>query len=91
MSTFSDEASEIIDRLLLNSDAMIRFRRRWTQIIELAAEHDHDLLVSLLGYPENLPDLENLRPPSNRKPQGVSESFFARRSRGQLPNEIFLA
>ena len=62
----------------------------WIRIVELAAERDDDLLHELLRFPEDLPNLKLCRAPRNTRPEGLADSFFARRQRGELP-EIFLA
>lgn len=46
-----------------------------------------DRLRRLLGYPTDLPNLTTLQPPSNTRPEGIAESHFARRERGELPTE----
>ena len=61
------------------------FRRLWIDIVQLAAQYDPVLFRQLMQYPDDLPDLSLLRPPHNTRPEGVRESFRARRDRGQLP------
>lgn len=79
------EAAKLVDKLLLNSEDCQAFRRRWTNIIQLAQEHSPALYRELLGYPPDLPNLARLRPPDgNSRPQGVEQCCYARRSRGQL-------
>ncbi len=80
------EAARIIRVLCLNSPAWKRWRRMWMRIVELAAESDEDLLRELLGYPKDLPDLRALHPPYNTRPEGIEQSYFARRERGELPD-----
>lgn len=79
------EAAKIIRVLCLNSPAWKHWRRMWMRIVELAAQSDQELLRELLGFPEDLPDLRACRPPHNTRPEGVDESYFARRERGELP------
>jgi hypothetical protein len=74
--------------MCFNSPAWKRWRRIWIRIIEIAAENDRALLCELLGYPEDLPDLKSCRAPENTRREGINESFFARRERGELP-EIY--
>jgi hypothetical protein len=38
-----------------------------------------------MSYPTNLPDLSRLRPPINTKPEGLLNSYYAQRLRGELP------
>jgi hypothetical protein len=90
MTALTHEARDIIDRLLLNSPAMVEYRRQWNRIVRLAIEHDEKLLFRVMGYPSELPDLESLQPPSNERPEGIDQSVHARRQRGDLPSEIYV-
>jgi hypothetical protein len=83
------DADRIIRLLCLNSPGWIRWRRTWIRIIELAAENDFELLQDLLGFPEDLPNLAACRAPRNSRAEGIDQSFFARRERGELP-ELFV-
>jgi hypothetical protein len=83
------EANEIIRLLCLNSPAWIRWRRIWVRIFELAAENDEELLQELLQFPEDLPNLRACRVPQNTRPDGVEQSYFARRERSVLP-QVYL-
>jgi len=38
-----------------------------------------------MGYPDDLPDFSRLKPPGNKKPKGINDSYYARRVRGELP------
>jgi hypothetical protein len=39
-----------------------------------------------MGFPDDLPDLSRLRPPGgNSRPEGIEESYFAQRQRGESP------
>lgn len=85
----TDETEALIRALCLNSPIWKRCRRMWIRIVELAAEFDPELLVELLGFPDDLPNLKNCRAPRNARSEGIEDSFYARRQRGELP-EIFL-
>lgn len=62
-------------------------KRSGPGIINLAEQYDHRLYRELLGFPDDLPDLARLRPPEgNRRPEGIQESCFAQRERGELPS-----
>jgi hypothetical protein len=81
------QARKLIDRLGLNRPRLREYRELWVRIVRLAALHDTTLLRRLLGYPADLPDLSSLRPPEgNARPDGVRQSHFARRQRGELPD-----
>jgi hypothetical protein len=41
-----------------------------------------------MGFPDELPDLARLRPPDgNTRPEGIQESYFAKKTGGVLPSE----
>jgi hypothetical protein len=82
-------AAKIVAVLCLNSPLWKRWRRTWIRIVELAAERDQDLLRELLGFPKELPNLKACRARANIRPEGIQESFCARRERGELP-ELYL-
>ena len=77
------------DLLLLDDPT----RKEWRKIIlELHVLAQRNLLegrssriVRLFAYPPDLPNLSTARPPSNSRPEGINESAFARRERGELP------
>ena len=80
------EARKIIRLLALDAESCNRWRRLWLRNIELAAEYSPDQYAHLMGFPEDLPDLSWLRPPGgNSRPDGVEQSYFAQRHRGELP------
>ena len=85
----NDEARKIIRLLALDSNSCRQRRRMWMRIIELAQEHDRELYLQLMGFPNDLPDLSRLRPPAgNSRPEGISQSWFAKKSRDELPEEF---
>ncbi len=59
---------------------------RWLRIVSMASKHDQTLLAMLLGFPQNLPDLSQKKPPTNSRPEGISESWFAKRQRNEMPD-----
>lgn len=81
-----NEAGELlIKNLRLNNQDYTRFRQLIIQTIRSFFLHDRDTYIQWMRYPQNLPDLSRLKPPSNTKPEGVNDSFYARHCRGELP------
>ena len=79
-------AKRIIARLALNRPSYCRFRRLWISVFQMARDDNPELLRQVLGFPTDLPDLSKLRPPGgNAKPDGVEQSYFRLRERGELP------
>lgn len=81
----TQDAEKLIRLLGLDSPEYCEFRRLWIDIIALAGRKKPDLFKRLMQYPDNLPDLQRLRPPKNTRPQGIHNSYLARREKGVLP------
>ena len=81
----TQEAERIIRVLFLNTPDMIRWRRMWIRICELAADRDPDLYRQLFSYPDDIPDLHICRPTLNMRPEGLDQSAFSCREHGELP------
>jgi hypothetical protein len=86
LHTQSADAACLIEILGLDSDEAVEFRMTWIGIVALAAAGNPELHRKLMGYPDDLPDLQHLKPPGgNTRPKGVNASCRARRERGELP------
>ncbi len=70
--------------MTLNSSQWVLWRLSWIRIIDLTAERDPELYRQLMGCPDELPNLSELKPPANSRPDGIEQSSFARRQRGEL-------
>jgi hypothetical protein len=79
------QTKRLIQQLDLNSPKLKKWRVMWMRIVDLAKERDANLYEQLAGFPEDLPNLGRLRPPSNSRPDGIEVSWYAKRQRGQLP------
>jgi hypothetical protein len=84
LHTSDVEAQRLALQLDLNSPERIDWRVQWMRIVALAAERDRDLWETLVSLPDDLPNLSRLRPPANSRQEGIRESWFERRSRGEL-------
>jgi hypothetical protein len=80
----SPNAHRLIAILGLDSDSYRRWRSVWMRNIELAEEHDQEHFRRLMGFPDDLPALDD-SPPGNTRPEGVLQPWYARRERGELP------
>jgi hypothetical protein len=79
------EAQAIIDALCLDSHEYRKFRYFWLQIYDAVVQsEDEHLLDLLLGFPKDLPNLETKKPNDNTRPDGVQQSWFAKRERGEM-------
>jgi hypothetical protein len=85
----NDDGRLIVETLRLNNPEYRHFRSLIFGIIRSlvkgTTKRDRETLLMLMSYPDNLPDLVKLKPPSNSRPEGVNNSYHARRARGELP------
>jgi len=89
LETTTPEAAEIVETLRMDARSATKTRNCWVQLIQLAKENDLELYLNLMGPPEDLPDLDRLKPPSgNSRPRGIIESYHAKRLRGEIPSVL---
>jgi hypothetical protein len=75
----------LVQTIRLNHPRYVQERLKILRFVQLAAGCDPALLEWLMSYPSVLPDLSRLKPPGgNRRPEGLRQSFHARRRRGDL-------
>jgi hypothetical protein len=80
----------IVRLLHLDDGEMVRYRARLRRLVRHLWENCANpvawsLYKELMGYPRKLPDLSALRPRGNTRPEGIRNSHFERRKRGELP------
>ncbi len=80
----SPDARRLIAILGLDSDSYRRWRSVWMRNVELAEAYDKDHFRRMMGFPDDLPRLDQ-SPPVNTRPEGVQQSWYAKRQRGELP------
>jgi hypothetical protein len=83
----------LVSILRLDRPERVEQRRMIIEVLGVLSEAegtaDRRRLCEWLGFPSDLDDLRRLKPPmTNRRPEGIEESYFARRERGELP-EIY--
>lgn len=82
----------LIDLLHLNANPALQVRRKYLRILALKKKYPEDsevaqLFLEAFGYPEEMPDLGQLRPPGGNACAGSeSTCYYARRVDGILPN-----
>jgi hypothetical protein len=81
------DTERLVRQLDLNSPRLKSWRVMWVRIVALAKDRDPSLYFRLVAFPEELPDLSRLRPQLNTRKEGVDDCWFARRQRGDLPDE----
>jgi hypothetical protein len=78
-------ANCIIDKLRLNHPDLVAYRKILQEVLEMARPNP-SLYTKLVSYPDDLPDLSKLKPPGgNSRPEGIAQSSYERRLRGELP------
>lgn len=86
VQALNEEGELLIEFLGLNDNDYIESRQLVIGTVQSFHEAgNREMLLLWLGYPKELPDLSRLKPPGNKKPEGVNQSLFARRQRGELP------
>lgn len=86
VTALNKEGKRIVETIRLNHDRYVSERQKMIKLLRLCAQHDKAEFERLMGFPSELPDLTRWEPPGgNTRPEGVFQSHFARRMRGQLP------
>lgn len=77
----------LVEGLKLDHPELTYQRRLVLRIVRLAEEKNHHaLLLRLLSYPDDLPNLRVKRPPAgNTQPEGVGACAYEKRRRKELP------
>ena len=85
VEALQEEGERIIEILELDDPPLIDYRRRKIGGLLSDAESDWDRFVEEMKFPDNMPDLTLDPPPLNSREEGISESWFALKLRGELP------
>ncbi len=88
ITALNDQGRLLIRVLRLDNKENTEFRRLILEIVKLAQKKKSSVFSYLMGFPDDLPDLAKKQPPHNTRPQGIVESFLARRKKNDLP-EIY--
>ena len=90
ITALNTSGQRLIRILRLDNDDYTRYRSMMIEMLEILAAETakRKAYVSWMKYPDNLPDLRSLQPPTNTKPDGVNDCFFDRRARGEL-DEVY--
>ncbi|MEO8499088.1 MAG: HNH endonuclease [Planctomycetota bacterium] len=79
------DGRKLLGVLRLNSLSNVQQRSRWMRNLRALRESDPELYAEYMAFPAELPDLRRKRVPSNTKPAGVLNCYFALQERGELP------
>ncbi len=91
VESITSKGRELIEICRLNRPRLVAFRRGMVDVLSALMQRqdaDADTLAKhYLGFPVSLPNLALLRPPAgNSRPSGIEQSYYAQRSRGELPD-----
>lgn len=87
----SGDGRDLIGVCQLDRPKLTEFRRGIFDVLWMLNDADDAARGSILrryfGFPSNLPRLSTLRPPQgNSRPNGIGNSYYERRKRGELPD-----
>lgn len=84
ISAKNTDGQILIDVLRLDNDETTAYRKKMLDLMAHLAATKREMYRDWMGYPTDLPNLSALKPNGNTKPDGVKNSFFERRKRGEL-------
>lgn len=87
IEALNEDGLRLIDELALDAPRITATRRLCIETICSLEKHNKPLYMIWMGFPNELPDLANIipKPKSNTKPEGIEQSWFALKERGDLP------
>ena len=77
--------SRLVRELRLNEPRFRSWRSQRMRELRALALCDPAGYEQVMGFPKDLPDLAALKVKSNSRPEGIEQSWFAKRLRGELP------
>ncbi|HLX60673.1 MAG TPA: HNH endonuclease signature motif containing protein [Planctomycetota bacterium] len=87
IEALNDDGIRLIDDLGLDQPKICETRRNFIGWAHSFAKNDWPEFLRFMGFPSDLPDLENLEHPpnGNTRKEGIAQSWFQRKRRGELP------
>jgi hypothetical protein len=85
VKALNDNGKKLAKALGLNKPSRVAFRSRWMRMLTTLEGSNSDLYREFMGFPGDLPDLRKKQVPTNTKPEGSENCYFALRERGKLP------
>ncbi len=84
--TLNEIGAKLVRVLKLDSVDATAERLKWLKILRSLAISDAKQFRMRIGYPTELRDLSKKRVEGNSRPNGISDSAYARRNSGTLPD-----
>ena len=88
ITALNKNGEKLISILRLDNADYTRYRGLLIEMLDILATKKREAYVSWMKYPDDLPNLESLRPPTNTRPDGINDCFFERKARGEL-SEVY--
>lgn len=86
VEALNDLGKILIRELHLNAPQQLRARSRMIRALEILRRDDFEEWKKWMAFPNELPNLRMKVPPGgNERPEGIGESCYERRVRGELP------
>lgn len=85
IESLNKEGEKLKLTLRLNRESNVRYRSRLMRTLQELSVQNPSLYREYMTFPDDLPDLRKKRVPSNTKPEGIENCYFALRERGDLP------
>ena len=86
IETLNDVGECLVDLLALDNRDLVQYRRLMLDMLSLLCRTKRSAYIEWMQFPSDLPDLSSKPAPRNSRPQGITESWFARKRRGELPD-----
>ena len=83
VDALNDIGLSLIRLLKLNDTKIVRSRRLILETLQVLERATSPTYIEWMRFPDDLPDLSRKQAPGNSRPQGIAESWFARRARGE--------
>lgn len=85
ITALNQEGRRLIGVLRLDNEKYTSWRKLMLETLEFLRKTDEDAFKQWMSFPNDMVDLSTLRPPSNSKREGISQSYFVLRSENKIP------
>jgi hypothetical protein len=94
ISGLDEKGQSLVDLLGLNKIGPRAVRQRCMRVLLLYEDRPdvpevRALYLDYFDYPDDLPNLDSLRPKENSRPTGLERAYFRQRAEGKLPETYF--
>ena len=83
IETLNQAGERLVDLLALDRVDLVQYRKMLLDMLPILSRTKRAAYIDWMRFPDDLPDLSRKQAPGNSRPQGIAESWFARRARGE--------